>query len=165
MFRQGVTIILKFSTAVFTYSLPPKYSLCWLQRHGLNSVPFSKDMISTLFFRRPSSERSHSMDSRSFLLLTLLLWVTLVPMYLLCHPPWLCFLAQPDANLLLWPHVLLLSCLCLPYALVFVVSPSRAPKLCFSSPIFGAGNFTECMEFVLANKEKTSYKINGFLSA
>lgn len=31
MFRQGVNIILRFSTAVFIYSFSPKYSLCWPQ--------------------------------------------------------------------------------------------------------------------------------------
>lgn len=82
------------------------------------------------------------MDSRSFAFLISPIWVTLVPVSM-CHPPWLCLLAQPGANPLLWPHVLLLSCLCLPHALVFVESPSRAPKLCLSSLIFEAENLME----------------------
>lgn len=47
------------------------------------------------------------MDSRSFAFLTSPIWVTLVPMYLLCHPPWLPSLAQPDANPLLVASYLL----------------------------------------------------------
>lgn len=140
MFREGVYIILKFSTAVFIYSFPPKYSLCWLQsdccfcrllqRYSLSSV-----LQETFLWE----QRSDSMDSRSFAFLTSPIWVTLVPMYLLGS----LLLPSQMQTFCLWPHVFLLSCLCLPFVLVFVLSASRAPKLCLSSLIFGAGNFTE----------------------
>lgn len=144
MFREGVYIILKFSTAVFIYSFPPKYSLCWLQsdccfcrllrRYSLSSV-----LQETFLWE----QRSDSMDSRSFAFLTSPIWVTLVPMYLLettlapfscparCKPS-ACGLMSSCCHVYAYP-----SCWCL------FLSASRAPKLCLSSLIFGAGNFTE----------------------
>lgn len=57
-FREGVSIILKFSTAVFIYSFQPKVEnvLSVGSKVNVTFFPFSRDVVSALFFRRPSSE-------------------------------------------------------------------------------------------------------------